>query len=388
MSGVLIHDSRVVGHRKWTKEAVDAGHASGMIVNPFSTPRIAEDRHPNAATLSDDMQDRKASFVFDAMTHARELPTTNKLEFYNQWGLWPSGSRDLSDASVRVGHVQQVFDVQAGLQAPFLAPTVQIANPVSRSADIALELASVARGLHRRAWQSLAGTRQFWSSGAALDGYVGSLATLRAPVWLLTVANEFVVGAEPDLKDIAAFAGLCRTIRSLARRSRVILCYADYAGLPAIAAGADTVGTGWHRAQRTFDPMAGAFHIDSDPGVRRQAEYVTQGRIHAVLRRDAGDQIVRWNSARADTIRGGPRPPSANVERMHHLRQLRLVVDEINAESRPLERYELLRDRYARASSDFDELIANVPAIKSHDKEVWNIDPSAVLVSYAAGEGF
>lgn len=388
MSGILIHDSRVVGHRKWSRDAVDAGHAAGMIVTPFTTPRIAEDRHPNAATLADDMQDLGGSFIFDPMTHIRQLSTTNKIEFYDQWDLWPGGIRGLDTSGARAAHVERVFEVQDSLQAPALAPTVQLSDPVSRDADTALELARVARGLSNNAWHSLVGTRQFWSAGAALDGYVGSLATLRARVWVITVANEVVLDSEPDMKNTDAFVGLCRTVRSLSRRSRVILSYADYAGLPAVAAGADTLGTGWHRAQKTFDPNAGAWHIDSDPGIRRQAEYVTQGALHAVLRRDTADQIARWNAGRAAIIRGGPMPPSANIQRMHHLRQLTSAVREIDAQTTPRQRYISLRDRYATASQAFDDLISAPPAVRPHDKEVWNIAMSDVLESYATGEGF
>ncbi|OHU77922.1 hypothetical protein BKG84_05490 [Mycobacteroides chelonae] len=367
---------------------MSSGFADGIIATPFSTPRIAEDRHPNAATLADDMQDLSSTFVFDPMTHARLLPSTNKLEFYDQWDLWPTGDMDLSKVSTRTAHVERVFQVQASLQAPSLAPTVQLSTPVSSEATIALDIGRIASGLAPGTWQSLVGTRQFWASGPDLDGYVGSLATLRAKVWVVTVANEVVIDSEPDLTDVAAFVGLCRTVRSLSRRSRVIVGYSDYAGLPAVAAGADTVGTGWHRAQKTFDPKASSFHIDSDPGIRRQAEYVTQGNIHAILRRDTADQIVKWNSAQADVIRGGPLPPSANLERMHHLNQLQKVVHDINACNPGRDRYVALRDRYAVADTHFNALISGVPAVRRHDKEVWRDAMSDVLEAYAAGEGF
>lgn len=389
MSGVLIHDSLVVGHRKWSKSAVEDGHASGMIVSPFATPRVAEDRHPNAATLADDMQELGGSFIFDAMTHVAFLPTSNRRVFYDQWDLWPGTPFDLSTAGARAAHVERVFEVQSDLQAPYLAPTVQVGNPVSAEAKLALDLARAGRGLHTRAWQSLAGTKQFWSSGPALDGYVGSLATLRSPVWLVTMMNDFVLSGEPDLSDVAAYEGFCRTVKSLSKRSRVIVCYSDFAGLPAVAAGADTVGSGWHRQQRTFDPKASAWHIDSDPGIRRQAEYVTQGQLHAVLRRDTADQIVRWDSTRADNIRGGVLPPSANLERYHHLRQLTSVVRAIDGETTSRRRYIALRDRYSVGAALFDDLIsAPAVAVKAHDKEVWNTAPSRVLDTYGGAEGF
>lgn len=385
MSGVLLHDGRVVGHRKWSREVVQAGRASGMIVNPFTTPRVAQRQQPSATTFASDMDDLNGEFIFDPMTHARMLGTTNKLDFYDQWELWPNPVPALSSTTEQLDHIERVFQRQSQLSAPFLAPTVQVSSPIGAEAQTALELARVARGLTDTAWQSVVGTRSFWASGPDLDAHVGTLVSQRAPVWVLTVANEIVLDSLPDLRDVAAFEGLCRTVRSLSLRSRVIVCYADYAGLPPVAAGADTIGTGWHRAQRTFDP--GAFRLDSNAGPRRQASYVTQGALHAVLRRDTADQIVRWNSDRAARIRGGPMPRTDGEERMHHLQQLSSVVALLNGEESSQLRFELLRDRYAAAATEFDALVAAIPSVSNGDKAVWCSAMRTVLDAYAGGEG-
>jgi hypothetical protein len=331
------------------------------------------------------MGDLRAEVIFDPMTHSRMLATTNKLDFYDQWELWPTAAPALTTAAEHLDHVERVFQRQSALSAPLLAPTVQLSSPMAAEAPTALELARIARGLADTSWQSLVGTRMFWASGPDLDAYVGSLVALRAPVWMVTVANEVVLDSLPDLTDIAAFEGLCRTVRSLSLRSRVIVCYADYAGLQAVAAGADTVGTGWHRAQRTFDPSA--FRLDSDPGIRRPAAYVTQGALHAVLRRDTADQIVRWDTDRAARIRGGPMPRTDGEERVHHLQQLSSVVALLNGEESGQRRFELLRDRYAVAATEFDALIAAIPSVGNRDKAVWCTATRAVLDAYAGGEG-
>src|SRR5690606_5279055 len=143
----------------------------------------------------------------------------------------------------------------------------------------------------------LVGTRRFWASGADLDAYVGQLAALSAPTWVVTVANEVVLDHVPSMADIEAFSGLCRTIHSLSLRSRVIIAHADFAGLVAVASGADTVGTRWDRLQKTFDPNS--FKLNSDPGIRIPASYVPRGQLMSILRRDPADAIVRWNAARA-----------------------------------------------------------------------------------------
>lgn len=56
MSGVLIHDGRRSGHRKWSVEAIAGGHADGIILTPFATPRISAPRNPSAADISSDVR--------------------------------------------------------------------------------------------------------------------------------------------------------------------------------------------------------------------------------------------------------------------------------------------------------------------------------------------
>lgn len=386
MSGVLIHDGRRIGHRKWCVDAVSGGSADGVVLNPFATPRVAEPRHPSASDLAQAVRGAKGEVVFDAMTHALFLPSTNKRDFYDAWELWGPAGANLEGAAHHLAHVERVFDRQSQIGAPHLAPTLQLQSPQSPNAYVARDLARVAHGLDKDCWQSLVGTRSFWSSGPHLDAYVGSLAALRAPVWMITVANELVVDHVPDLTDTAAFAGLCRTVHSLSLRSRVIVAYGDFAGLPAVAAGADTVGSGWDRAQRTFDPLA--FRVDSDPGIRIPASYVTQGGLNSVLRRDTAEAIERWDAARARAIRGGPMPPSDQAQRMHHLLQLRSAVQQINAAGSRKARVGELRNRYRAAVAVYDSLIADLrPVVREADKTAWASNPANALEAYAGSEG-
>lgn len=386
MSGVLIHDGRRIGHRKWCVDAISGGSADGVVLNPFATPRVAEPRHPSASDVAEAVRGVGGEVVFDAMTHAAFLPGTNKRDFYDAWELWGSGGMTLEGPARQLAHVERVFDRQSQIDVPHLAPTLQLGSPQSPDAYQARDIARVARGLDKDCWQSLAGTRAFWASGPQLDAYVGSLAALRAPVWMITVANELVVDHVPNLMDTAAFAGLCRTVHSLSLRSRVIVAYGDFAGLLAVAAGADTVGSGWDRAQRTFDPLA--FRVDSDPGIRIPASYVTQGGLNSVLRRDTAEAIERWDAADARRIRGGPMPPSDQAQRMHHLHQLRLAVRQIDAAVSRQARVDELRRRYHAAISDYDSLIAALrPAIRESDKTAWALNPANALEAYAISEG-
>lgn len=386
MSGVLIHDGRRIGHRKWCVDALTLGYADGVVMTPFSTPRVAEPRHPSATELAESVRTVGGEIIFDAMTHAAMLPGSNKFDFYDAWELWGPEGMDLNGPARHLAHVERVFERQGQIGAPHLAPTLQLKSPQSSDAYQARDLARVAHGLDRDTWQSLVGTRSFWASGATLDAYVGGLAALRSPVWVLTVANELVLDHVPDLANIDAFAGLCRTVHSLSKRSRVIVAYSDFGGLPAVAAGADTLGSGWDRGQRTFDPLA--FRVDSDPGIRIPASYVTQGGLNSVLRRDTADAIERWDTTEARRIRGGQMPPSDQAQRLHHLQQLRSTVTAIHSAGSRKTRVDDLRARYRTAMSDYDRLIAALrPSVRESDKIAWAANQSAVLEAYAASEG-
>lgn len=386
MSGVLIHDGRRAGQRLWSVDAVRSHAADGVILNPFATPRVTAPRNPNAQTVAADVRAVGGEVLFDVSTHAFALSTTDKLDFYNQWELWGKNGAGLDTDQRRLEHVERSFSVQDTLGTARLAPTLQLTSPTSEDSRHAAATALLAAGLDPAAGQTLVGTRTFWASGASLDAFIGELAALRAPVWVLTVANELVVSAEPDLADTAAFMGLCRTVHSLSLRSRVIVSHADFTGLPAVAAGADTVGSGWDRAQRTFDPLA--FHVSSDDSPRIPASYVTQGGLHAVLRRSVAEAIERWDSKKATTLRGGPMPPSDAAERLHHLTQLRGVVLDLAARRDRSDRVTTLRDRYSMATTAFDQLLSEIPGVLTRaDKKVWATNQAQILDGYASEEG-
>jgi hypothetical protein len=197
----------------------------------------------------------------------------------------------------------------------------------------------------------------------------------------LTVVNDVVADNVPDLADTDAFAGLLRTVHSLSLRSRVIVCHADYTGVPAVAAGASDVGTGWDRGMRFFDPRS--FQATTD-GIQIPASYVTQGGLGAVLRRDAGDAITRLlGDAAATALRGGPMPPN-------DLRQLSDLVQRVNAHGTARDmRVQELRAFYEQAIRDFEGLLARLPrsTLQENSRRRWLDQPLDVLEAYALAEG-
>jgi hypothetical protein len=283
-------------------------------------------------------------------------------------------------------HVERVFARQTELGVPHLAPTIAIDTIAGDNARYALEMAWIARGIEEQTWQSVAGSRAFWRSGVSLDAHIGSLVELRAPAWVVTVTNELVLDQTPDLSDTQAYEGLLRSIHSLSQRSRVLIAYADMSGLLGIGAGADTIGAGWDRAMRTFDPAS--FHVDSDAGIRIPASYVTQKNLLAVLRRDAAEAVERWNPSEALRIRGRAMPTSDQIERLHHLASIGEHVAVLNAIPDRGTRVAALRLQYENAASDFDTVIAAIgPAIRTSDKTAWVSAQLDILRAYATAEG-
>lgn len=381
---VLIQDGRRSGHLKWTLEAVRRSGADGAIISAFCTPRIPRPRQRDAGAVTEALG--AAEVLLDPMTHARLMNGTNKLEDYETWGLWGNSGVGLDNTTRRLEHVERVFERQTELNVPHLAPTLTVASGKSIEADYAVETARVARGLDRNCYQSLAGTVDFFASGTDLDSHIGRLASLRASTWVVSL----IPTASPNLiGDLAAstasLVGWLRTIRSLSFRSRVIVQNADLLGLLAVAAGADTIGTGWDRSMKVFD--AGSFQV-STPAPRRPASYVTQLSLLAVLRRSLADDIQRLDPVRAEQLRGAPMPADEAQQRVHHLRIVQVLASEIYRIRDHQEPVDVLRSLYHQAQEDFCWLDAQIPGVVSTaDRDCWVNHPLQALNEYAKAEG-
>lgn len=381
---LLVHDGRRSGHAKWVTTAVSLGVADGAFISPFATPRVPQRYHPDAGSLLEGLLPGHEVF-FDPNTHARLLPGANLLAQYDTWGLWGPAGVGLGSVAQRSEHVERVFARQRELGLPLLAPTTTLQSPLSADAHNAVETARMARGLSAACYQALAGTRAFFSSGADLDAHVGRLAALRAPGWVVTLVNDAVLDGSPDCAPVEAFVGWMRTIHSLSQRSRVITAHADFLGLLAVAAGADTIGSGWDRGMRFFDPSA---FVVSTPAIRRPASYVTQRGLVSVLRRTIADDIQRLDSALAERLRHGQMPADDARERWHHLRMLRELVGEVSAHPARGLRVHSLREIYEQALRDYNALRARVRILAKADQEAWVEKPLRALEMYASAEGF
>jgi hypothetical protein len=384
----LIQDGRRTGHVGWATDAIQAGIASGVIISPFHTPKIAAPRQPAGLTVARAVQDVGGEAILDATTHGLLLPGTNDYSRYETWPLWGPAGVGLDTDIRRLEHLERVFAHQAELGTPALAPTITLDNALGQDAHDALRTAEIARGMQPACWQSIAGRRSFWRSGADLDAHIGQLASLRAPCWVMTIVNDQVVDNITDMADTEAFSGVLRTVHSLSQRGRVILCHADLAGLPAVAAGASDLGAGWDRGMRFFDPKS---FQTSNPGIQIPASYVTQGGLGAVLRRDAGDAIARiLGEPDATRLRGGPMPPDDAAERIHHLRQLSQLLAMVHRHGGARQpRVAELRRFYETGIAWFDHLLGRLPktTLQENSRQRWLDQPLAALHSYASAEG-
>lgn len=385
---VLIQDGRRGGHLSWATQAVTANVAGGVIISPFHTPRVAVPRHRSGADVVAAVRGVGGEAFFDPTSHAALLSTSDDLIHYNTWQLWGPSGMGLDTDSRRLEHLERVFLRQQEIGAAPLAPTLTLDSPLGQPAGDAFRTSQLARGLVRNTAQALAGRRSFWRGGPDLDAYVGSLASLRAPTWLITVVNDSVADNVPDLTDTDAFVGLLRTVHSLSQRSRVVICHADFAGIPAVAAGASAVGAGWDRGMRFFDPKT--FQVKA-PGIAIPASYVTQGGLGAVLRRDTGDAFTRLlGDAAAGALRGGPMPVDDAGERTHHLRQLSDLVHRVDAHGlNRAQRVDALRTFYTQAATEFNALLLRVPrgTLQEESRRRWVDYPHAALEAYARAEG-
>jgi hypothetical protein len=382
--GILIQDGKATGHRNWLLEAIDRQQARGTIISPFSTPPTPLSRMPSASSIASDVIAAGAELIFDATTHAAMLPGVNNINVYNRWNLWSGDPLDLSTPELIRGHVERVFAVQNSLNAPPLTPTVPLDAAVyGPSARAAIALGEEGANLSANAWQSLAGSRTFWSSGAALDSFVGNLAQLRAPVWVLTMIRDRG-DYPPNASDTEAEAGLARTVHSLAMRSRVIVAQGDFFALPSVAAGADAVGTGWHSGQRI---CSGETYRERSGGVNRR--YVTHGVLLARLRPDVANALERNSPNLARTLRDdGPFPIDDAGARSLHLTAVRDRVNAIRGGQSARERVALARSVYAAAQEGWARVAALLPGlVRSAEVELWVGNPRAALEMYAVSEG-
>lgn len=376
---VAIHDSGATGKLGWAETAVRSCGVSRVFLSPFETPPKSAPRRPSAAECIQRLSGLGAQVLFDPTTHALTA-RTNHTEHYNRWKLW--GRRDpTSDVECRE-HVRRCLEHQQTLNVVPMVPTLSLQYPNSPQASRVLAMAELGLKTAPDAILSLAGVPGFWAAGPSLDDLVGEFAQLRPREVVLTVVHE--VPTYPPSLGPNAVEGLCRTTQSFSLRSRVSIAHGDFAALPAAAAGAVCVGTGWHLGQRRFSPD-GVVKVD---GIRRSPERVTHREILSVLKKPEAAKLQQNNSVLAAQLRPGVMPPDGPSQWQEHLRAIGTLVKRIHgAGADQKSRVAALKSVYQNAYAHYPNVRAGAGALE-HDQTTW-IDPfSNGLNQYATAEGY
>lgn len=380
-----IEDSPRAHLAKWIAEAVRSGDSQGAIVTPWATPSThvgGAGKKPGLIQRAGELAADGVTVWFDPMTHALQIPAVGDFRYYSQYDLWGGPSGDLSSESYVQEHVARVFLVQDQISAPHLAPTVLLHTGLSPASVTALELSREAVRLDSHAMLTIAGTPSFWMSGSALDAHVGALLSLKPGGWNLSVVRPDT--GVPVATSPEEVHGVCRTARALSDHATVHMSHGDLAGLPAVAAGAATLGTGWDQRQRvcaTADYAARAQKAGGGgwflrPTLRTLLGCVSDNEAIVLTSRDPGL-----------ATRLGGIPPSGPREVFdHHVHLLAEVIRDIASRASYEDRYRRLVELYEDASRGW--VSVDRAASPSTSAKQW-VDPHlAGLMLYGATEGW
>ena len=349
---VLIEDSPRSFLVEWIATAVRNGTARGTVITPWATPWLHHDgagRKHRAEERAEEFRANNVEVWFDPMTHALQIGGVGDFRYYNEYDLWAGARGDLSAPELREGHVGKVFDVQDALGTSHLAPTVLLHAGLDSNSALAFDLAKEAIRRDPTCWLSIAGTVPFWESGAALDAHIGALASLQPAGWFLSVVRTSTT--TPVSVGPVEAHGLCRSARALSEDVPVHISHGDLAGLPAIAGGATTLGSGWDQRQRmcSYDDYDAREPAGSGGGwFKRPTLQVLLGVVSA---NEA--TILETRDAALVTRLGGLPAPGVREVFDHHLAVLSSVIQDIESQPDFERRYRRLLTLYANARAEW-----------------------------------
>jgi hypothetical protein len=347
---VLVEDTPRNNLAAWTSEAVADGLVDGAVLSPFSSPWVGNTYKPSAQRIVDQLLDAGAHVWLDPATHALQMPGVGDFRYYDGWDLWGGERGDLTTRASRRDHVLRVLQVQTQLGLGRLAPTVLLHSATGGAADTAFALAEEAINADPTSWVTLAGSPTFWAEAAALDAFVGAMAQLGAEGYFVVVVRptaDLPVAADPD-----EVAGLCRTARSLEQFGHVHISHGDFAGLPAVSAGASSVGTGWDSRQRVCNYTS---YVARDPATSGGGWFkrpTFAGLFGFLVRADAERLVAQDAPLGARLHPGGLHPDAPKEAFLHHAWCLSDITEALR--TRDFEpAFRFLADAYERSTADW-----------------------------------
>jgi hypothetical protein len=380
---VLVEDTPRNNLAAWTCEAVADGIVTGAALSPFSSPWVGNTYKPSVHRIVAQLHDAGAEVWLDPATHALQMPGVGDFRYYDGWDLWGGARGDLTTRASRRDHVLRVLGVQSDLALPRLAPTVLLHAATGGAVDTAFSLAEEAVGAEPSSWVTMAGSPTFWAEEDALDAFVGALVQLGAQGFFVIVVRP--TADLPTAANADEVAGLCRTARSLEQFGAVHVSHGDLAALPAVAAGAQSVGTGWDTRQRVCNYTS---YVARDPSTGGGGWFKrpTFDGLFGFLARADAERLFAQDAALGVRLHPGSLHPDAPKEAfLHHAACLRNVTETLRGlDFEPAFRH--LSQAYATSVADWP--IAAQAASVTSMGGVWVAPLLSGLTRYAELEGW
>lgn len=380
---VLVEDSPRNNLAAWTCDAIAAGSVEGAVLSPFTSPYVGNTYKQSARRTIERLVDAGGDVWLDSATHALQMPGVGDFRYYDGWDLWGGARGDLSSPAMIRDHVLRVLEAQGSLGVSRLAPSILLHGPDPAAYEVALTLASEAASADESARITIAGSPAFWSGGDELDNFVAAVADVGGAGYFLVVARP--TADLPVSTSATEVAGLCRTARSLEQFGPVHVSHGDFAALPAVAAGAQSIGSGWDTRQRVCsytsyevrDPTSGGGGWFKRP---------TMAGLFAFLTRAEAERLSSQDRSLFERLHRGPIHPDGPKEAfLHHVS----VLNEVSTAVADLDfgpAYSELLARYRAAVEDWPDAAA--AAGTAALSALW-VDPLLEgLVSYGEQEGW
>lgn len=350
---ILIQDTARNNLASWTERAIRDGAALGAVLSPFASPVTGNGYKINVSDVADRVRAKGGQIWFDATTHALQMPHVGDFRYYDEWDLWSGARGVLSLEADQRDHIQRVFKIQKSLSAPYLAPTVLLHSAQSQTSQLALQLSALAteKANGEPLWISIVGDTHFWSAQGELDAHIGALDQLEPAGWFITVVRPQATVPVPAQAD--EVAGMMRTVHALSQDRPVIVGHGDLAGLPAIAAGARSLGTGWDIRQRVCAYSDYSVRADGGDG----GQWYQRPTLEVLLGGMKSNEYEVFRSqdlTQAESLTVGSFPAGPENAFRHHAHVLSLIIDELSALEGEA-RVRALRERYARAEREWPQ---------------------------------
>jgi hypothetical protein len=179
--------------------------------------------------------------------------------------------------------------------------------------------------------------------------------------------------------------GLCRTVRSLSDDGSVHVSHGDLAALPAVVAGANSVGTGWDSRQRVcaYASYVARDDGDDDGGGGWLTQVTLEGLLSLLVHSDA-DVLQNQAAALAQRLVPGTTPPGPSECWKHHADVLERVISGLQPGGKGS--YESLLAAYQSAQAEWVNVVNSVGGPNRAND--WLREVGEGLKLYAQTEGW